>query len=101
MRPLIHLTSSIRYKLSYIASHPLRLSSFDLVKVVLFQSLTLYSCPIFADKLLVRDTHSDSCFPRRILSMSVLPVLTLTNFMITLGYSFMVVDWMSVLYLAV
>ena len=101
MRPLIPFIRAIRSELSDIESHPLRLSSFALMKVVLFLSITLYACPIFDDNLLVRDNHSDSCFPNSIFSFSSSPVLNLNGLAVILGDSFMIVDWVSVPYLAV
>ena len=101
MRPLIPFISYIRTELSDIASHPLRLSSFDRVKVVLYPMMTLYAFPVFSNNLLVRDTHSNSCLPSSIFSISASPFLILTGLAMTFGDSFMMVDCMSVPYVAV
>ena len=51
----LHQDNHIR--ISDIAFHPLRISRFDLVKVVLYPRMTFYTSLIFDEILLVNCTH--------------------------------------------
>ena len=101
MRPLISFIRAIWSELSNIASNPLKIYSFNLVKYMLFLRIYLYALLMFAKSFLIRNTHSDSCFPSIILSISTSPVLNLTGLAMIFGDSFIMVDCMSVLYVAV
>ena len=57
MSPLIPFIRKIISEFSDIAFHPLRISRFELVKVVLCPRMTFYTCLIFDEILLVNCTH--------------------------------------------
>ena len=82
----------IRYEFSDIYSQTLRLSSFDLVKIVNFLRITLCICNMFYDSLLVQCTYSKSSLPSKIFPTSLLPVATLTGIVRILTILFMIFD---------
>ena len=101
MSPLIPFIREIIPEFFDINSHLLRLSRFNLVKVMLYPRMTLYSRPMFAYSFLMRCTHYDIYLPSRILSISASPVLTLNILTMIFVASLIIVDYISVQYVAI